>query len=94
MADCFDYGRLIVCAAVKYADGQMLVGVRHADCHKTRWDNDEVQGFLDNKGVFVDRHDAFDIAKAAGQIRYYPDNVLKWHEEKGTRPSLFSENLY
>lgn len=88
--------RRVVCAAVKYTDGTMLVGPRHFDAvmnaqyHRffnggeAPTENRGVQGFLDQFGAFMDRFEALTIAQEAGQIRHK------------THPAdrLFSEDLY
>lgn len=86
--------RLIVCAAVKYPDGSMLVGPRHFDATMLRQyrslglkfeESDSVCGFLDQDSVFLNRQDALVVANAANQIRY---------RTSGDETILFSENLY
>ena len=88
--------RVIVCAAVRSKKTlDVVCGVRHGD--KTMFaDNDldvyielfDEQGFIDNKGVFLSRTEAWKVAEAAGQIkrRVGGDTI-----GGGT---LFSENLY
>lgn len=90
--------RVIVCAAALNPTFNVVVlGVRHGDefmCDaiesSTRWDFDveAIQGFLDNKGGFLTRTEAWKVAEAAGQIkrRVGGDTI-----DGGT---LFSENLY
>ena len=97
--------RRVVCAANKMNDGTLLVGARHWDSvmHATakaisapafeyKWDMDkEVQGFIDQFGVFMDREEAWVVALAAGQIRY----VEGWNYKPGKQVyHLYSENLY
>jgi hypothetical protein len=43
------------------------------------------QGFIDQFGVFMTREEAYEVAKAAGQIKYRCG---------GDEGRLFSENLY
>lgn len=89
-----DLGVRIVCAANMYADNAIVAGVRHLDVNmrkqverQTLW-TPSVQGFLDNKGRFHTRREAWKIAEAAGQIlrRVGGDTT-----DGGT---LYSENLY
>lgn len=89
--------RLIVCAAVLNLRTQdVLVGIRHGDhlmcdqLERLKWfDNDpEVQGFLDNKGAFYDRRDAWLVAEEAGQIK------RRCGSDTMDGGTLFSENLY
>ena len=84
--------RRIVCAAVLYDDGSMLVvprhfdGVMQAQHAKLPAGAAEVeQGFIDQWGTFFDRRDSLAIAKRNGQI-------LK--RCGGDAEELFSENLY
>lgn len=90
--------RVIVCAAVRNcSENKIIVGVRHGDEHMNNqlsemcfWHDDDIQeeGFLDNKGSFLTRTDAWKVAEAAGQIkRRVGSDTLNG----GT---LFSENLY
>lgn len=90
---------LIVCAAIKFfnicdPDIEMVIpSIRHYDplCNNIldnmeyyEWEEFE-QGFLTNKGRFVDRKEALAIAKANNQIRY----------SIGYKPDkLYSEMLY
>jgi hypothetical protein len=88
--------RVIVCAAIKCSEtGKILCGVRHGDDSMLglpdavyhHYDFEE-QGFVDNKGVFLTRTEAWKVAEAAGQIkRRVGSDTLNG----GT---LFSENLY
>jgi hypothetical protein len=93
--------RRVVCAAIRAADGDLLIGIRHysADMHRQieqRRDGekfkhrlDEDQGFVDQRGVWMSREEAFGVAARARQI---------WREEAcGTGlngPKLYSEGLY
>lgn len=87
--------RLVVCAAIRSKlTGDIICGVRHYDgimhAQIKRIGGREAfgpieQGFVDQKGVFLNRQEAWKIAEAAGQIRYR-DNM-----DNGT---LYSENLY
>lgn len=93
--------RRIVCAAIRAADGDLLLGIRHysQDMHrqiaarhdgekfKRRGDDD--QGFVDQYGQWISRLDAYQIAKTNGQI---------WRPEACGNgidgPKLYSEGLY
>lgn len=93
--------RRVVCAAIRSADGQVLLGVRHysADMHAQlheRMDrlkfihrHDEDQGFVDQHGVYMGREEAYQVAKAAGQI-VRPEAC----GEGLDGPKLYSEGLY
>lgn len=92
--------RRVVCAANQYdtQDGRVkvFVGVRHY-CpvmiqnlefwkpHLIR--SSEVQGFVDQHGVFMDRFEALKVATAAGQI-----NIAR--PKTSPEDRLFSEDLY
>lgn len=69
----------IVCAANLAPDGTITLQVRH--CAKP----DERQGFIDNKGRWLSREDAFIVANNAGQI------IQRVGGDDG---KLFSENIY
>jgi hypothetical protein len=88
----FPTQRHIACVAVCYA-GQVyhslapdrhhhVLRIIHAE-HKKTWPN--VQGFLDNRGKFLRRHDALRVALAARQ-------VLDVFSIRANR--LFSEDLW
>lgn len=84
--------RVIVAAALQYENGCIIVGVRHFDVimhNQLEWMTDSYnwdipeQGFIDNKGIFVNREKALDIAREADQlINQKADEIL------------FSEDLY
>lgn len=93
--------RRVVCAAIRAADGSLLLGIRHysRDMHEqmiVRRDGakflrrlDEDQGFVDQFGVWMSRKEAYRVAKAAGQI------VRPGHCGEGIDgPKLYSEGLY
>lgn len=82
----------IVCAAIMNRNTlEIIAGVRHfdkimcsqMDCHNPIWYNPE-QGFLDNKGNFLSRVEAYKVAEAADQII----------RDCGNNKRLFSEHLY
>lgn len=93
--------RCVVCAANRHTDADLrvwlLLGPRHwgptmrhqakmlpFDAHALEWE----QGFIDQRGEFLTREEAWKVAEAAGQIfqRVGGDTI------NGGR--LFSENLY
>lgn len=93
--------RRVVCAAIRAADGSLLLGVRHYsrdmceqivsrhDGHKFECRLDEDQGFVDQHGVFMDREEAYQVAKAAGQ------RVDDGKCGRGLNgPRLYSEAIY
>jgi hypothetical protein len=93
--------RRVVCAAIRAADGEVLIGVRHysRDMHRQieqRIDGakfinrlDEDQGFVDQYGVFMTREEAYKVANEQGQIFAYHacGNGLEGRK-------LYSEGLY
>jgi hypothetical protein len=90
-----------VCAAIRAADGALLLGVRHysRDMHeqiaarhdgeKFKHRHDEDQGFVDQHGVFMSREEAYKVADEQGQIWDWRScgNGLDG-------PKLYSEGLY
>lgn len=85
--------RRVVCAAIRNTNSEVICGPRHFD-HTMRkqiaasgahaWDRAE-QGFVDQRGDWLTREEAWVIAEAAGQI-------IRRVGGDGVR--LFSENLY
>ena len=88
----------ILCSAINY-NGTIICGHRHSDCYKVLRElfaepvlpGREHQGFLTSLNRFVDRKEAFKIAKENNQIRY----GLKASENEDENDNiLISENLY
>lgn len=93
--------RRVVCAAIRAADGDVLLGVRHysADMHaqidarrdgeKFKHRHDQDQGFVDQWGKYMTREEAYQVALLSAQILYpYAcGNGLDG-------PKLYSEGLY
>jgi hypothetical protein len=93
--------RVVVCAALRNKKtGQIIAGARHYDSvmrsifvkydvdDKPIRDKDWIgaeQGFIDQYGVFMDRKEAWKVAKESDQI--------KWGKEY-SKETLYSENLY
>lgn len=85
----------IICSAVIYR-GRPVAGRRHRDCYETLetllgfeieiHDDRSREGFLTNYNRFVDRKEAYQIARAQGQL-------LLAHSE-GCEQSLSSEHLF
>lgn len=89
--------RRVVCAAIRADDGDVLVGVRHYSpdmhaqiharvdgakfCHRS----DDDQGFVDQRGEYMTRRQAWNVAEAACQVR------RAGHDGEGV---LYSEDLY
>ncbi len=93
--------RRVVCAAIRAADGDVLLGIRHysRDMHeqmarrldgsKFHHRHDEDQGFVDQRGVFMTRAEAYGVARDAGQL-VRPDACGNGIDG----PKLYSEGLY
>ena len=86
--------RKIVCAAIRNEGGCIICSARHYDglmCMQIQnsmdsWNGVTEQGFVDQRGEFLSRIDAWKVAQQAGQIIRRVGG-----DEKGV---LFSENLY
>lgn len=93
--------RRVVCAAIRAADGSLLLGIRHysRDMHEQinyrrdgpmfKHRHDEDQGFVDQYGVYMSREEAYQVALAAGQIKR---PLACGYGLNG--PKLYSEGLY
>lgn len=90
---------VIVAAANRLSCGTLLVGARHwdilmhqqfkaMDLTKQILHSEVIQGFIDNKGNFHTREEAFKIAKAAGQL----EGRIKTDHPNST--TLYSEDIY
>ena len=89
----------IVCAALRADDGEILLGTRHysADMHraislrtdgiKFKHRHGNNQGFVDAKGNYLNRQDAYLVALKTNQILFDIDNAT-------ANKTLYSENLY
>lgn len=87
--------RSVVCAANKYGDlvftgvrhfcPVMVFNMKHYDLPALRKEHGELQGFIDQHGVFMDRREAAIVAKQSGQLARYGDVFPE---------VLFSEDLY
>jgi len=72
--------RRVVCAAIRAADGELLLGIRHysEDMHlqmASRLDGDKFrhrygkdQGFVDQHNQYMNRKEAYEVALKVGQI--------------------------
>jgi hypothetical protein len=88
-----DKPRVVVCSAIKDEAGFVVCGPRHFDQVMVNTIHPDArgytgnfeQGFIDQFGVFMTRQEAWEVAKAAGQIKYRCG---------GDEGVLFSENLY
>lgn len=90
--------RRVVCAANRNdRSGLVIIGVRHWDAwmHAQAKANPEQwygghheQGFIDQRGKFLSRTEAWVVAEAAGQI------VRRVGGDDANGGTLYSENLY
>ena len=95
---------MIICAAIKikFVDSEdnvnelVICGHRHADCFKiirhlnnkhTQWSE---QGFINHKGEFLNRKDAFEYVKEIGQC----NATQRWYWQDTNQTELYSEDLY
>ncbi|CAB3784431.1 hypothetical protein [Pararobbsia alpina] len=82
----------IVCAANrKRFTGEVVLGIRHWDAFMRglETEGDPVdQGFIDNRGTFFSRVEAWKVAEAAGQI------IRRVGGDDTAGGTLYSENLY
>ena len=99
----------ILCSAINY-NGVIICGHRHGDCYEVleslvgkietdKLPNRDQQGFLTSENRYVDRKEAWKIAKDNNQIAYgleASDNMkIEGLELDGQEPPiLISENLY
>lgn len=86
-----DPTRRIVCAANRRPGIALVLGIRHCDAlmhmhpmYGGRMD----QGFIDNRGEFLTRIQAWQVAMDAGQI------IRRVGGDDANGGTLFSENLY
>ncbi len=86
--------RHVVCAANKFEDGTIILGIRHWDgfMHNSadslglrRIHNKCDQGFVDQWGNFMSRDEALQVVRANGQHTRLPLDKFD---------TLYSENLY
>lgn len=94
---------MIICAAIRITFCRagknieaVIPGYRHGNCWELMAtlcipaDRQEVEGFLDHRGNFLDRYAAFDHALLCGQLS---ETTRTAKAEKGER-QLYSEDLY
>lgn len=89
---------MIICAAIKdTSTGQVFYGTRHGDiyeimhCFGYKVPSDLlVEGFVDNRNNFYNRHEAFMWAQQIGQL---PETVLEYKKDHSEN-ELYSEDLY
>jgi hypothetical protein len=97
---------VIICAAIKLTkkaemlngDVDLIVcGHRHSNCFSVISELDpswrratKVQGFINHKGEFLDRKEAFKHVKEIGQC----NATQQWYWEDHKQDELYSEDLY
>ncbi len=89
---------MIICAAIKdTSTGQVFYGLRHEDiydimhCFGYNTTADFlVEGFVDNRNNFYNRHEAFIWAHQIGQLS---ETVLRYKNDHD-EGELYSEDLY
>ena len=86
--------RQVVCAAIRNTNGRIICSARHYDgimhsqilASSDDWIKDDVEpGFIDQRGVFMTRQEAYILANDCKQIK---------HRVGNHNGELFSENLY
>ena len=92
----------LVCSAIKFnifgdCYPTIMCGKRHCDVWEKmhilhiKYDkNTYVQGFLTNENTFVDRYDAFEIARTANQ--FLPEAKEEYKDVSST--ALYSEDVW
>lgn len=89
---------MIICAAIKDTrTGAVFGGIRHGFIYSAMHDagitpphEKAIEGFLDEKGNFYDRYEAYDIAMTNGQLSA---TTRQYKLDTGEK-ELFSEDLY
>ena len=96
---------MIICAAIKLIDLEqnkslIICGHRHSNCFDMiKHLNDDwrkigrrkiVQGFINHKGEFLDREEAFEHVKEIGQCNV----TQRYYWEDHSQDELYSEDLY
>lgn len=89
---------MIICAAIKDTrTGAVFGGIRHGFIYSAMCDagitpprTAAIEGFLDEKGDFYDRYEAYDIAMNNGQMSA---TTRQYKRDKGEK-ELYSEDIY
>lgn len=96
---------MILCAAIKVTFQRnsepvtaVIPGYRHGNVWELmstlglppKSEREDVEGFIDHQGTFLDRREAFEHARMCGQLS---DTTLTYKQEKG-EGELYSEDLY
>ena len=89
---------MIICAAIKDTRTNVIFGgIRHGFIYSAMHDagitpphEKAIEGFLDEKGNFYDRYEAYDIAMNNGQLSASTRQLKRERNET----ELYSEDLY
>lgn len=86
---------MIICAALKdRKTNAIFPGIRHRDIYEMLYNlghkGDVIEGFVDNRNNFYNRHEAFMWAQQIGQL---PETVLEYKNDRSEN-ELYSEDLY
>lgn len=96
---------MIICAAIKLIDldqnnSIIICGHRHGNCFEMikhledKWRytpiRNIIQGFINHKGEFLDRKEAFEHVKEIGQC----NATQRYYWEDHNQDELYSEDLY
>ena len=89
---------MIICAAIKDTRTNVIFGgIRHGFIYSAMHDagiapphEKAIEGFLDEKGNFYDRYEAYDIAMNNGQLSASTRQLKRERHET----ELYSEDLY
>ena len=89
---------MIICAAIKDTrTGAVFGGIRHGNIYSAMHDagitpprEAAIEGFLDEKNNFYNRHEAYNIAMTNGQL----SAITRQHKRDTGERELFSEDLY
>jgi hypothetical protein len=96
---------MIICAAIKlvyrdYDESEqelIICGHRHSNCFEIikKFDPllnrvNNIQGFINHKGEFLDRKEALKHALECGQL----NETTRWYQQDHNSDELYSEDLY
>lgn len=86
---------MIICAVLKDKDTNAIFpGIRHSDIYEMLYNLDykidAIEGFVDNRNNFYNRHEAFMLAQQIGQLL---ETVLEYKKDHSEN-KLYSEDLY
>lgn len=89
---------MIICSALKDRDTNVIFsGIRYADIYEMLYNLgykidaiNVIEGFVDNRNTFYNRHEAFIWAQQIGQLL---ETVLEYKKEH-MENELYSEDLY